>query len=99
MTDYDREERNFINGVWGNVRYLEWKKRENEKVLENKRKIRKRNIILGLYIFFVVMMIVVPILYFGELDAGLLYIIGTIILSGSIIYEYLESKKMFGGKG
>lgn len=98
MPKYDNEEREFLNGVWGNVRYLEWKKRENLKVLENKRKIRKKNLMLGLYIFVIVMVNIVPILCIGGLDIGVLYVISTFILSGSIIYEYLESKKVFGGK-
>ena len=89
MKNISKQDHDFLQGVYGKVRYKEYLKHEEEEVKENSRKIRKERIkttAVSILVFLVLEVIVKII------DIGELYTIPLALLILGCFYEYKEER-------
>lgn len=97
MHDFKEQERNFLDGVWNKVRYLEQMKLEDRKVKARQRRLNYIRFKIGLSSLVICLILLLPVLLLGGLNTGVLVYIGTILISGSLIYDYILHSKLYGG--
>ena len=89
MNNISKQDHDFLQGVYGKVRYKEYLKHEEEVVKENSRKIRKERIkttAVSILVFLVLAVIVKIV------DIGELYTIPLMLLILGCFYEYKEER-------
>lgn len=89
MNNYSCEEKEFINGVWNKVRYLEQMRIEEEIIIKNKRNVRKKQTVSAFTSLTTSILLLSPLLI-NKISIGtaLLYA-GLVLLGCGIIYEHL----------
>ncbi|WP_425446494.1 hypothetical protein [Dethiothermospora halolimnae] len=92
----EKNNKDFLQGVWNKVRYLEYKKWEEEKVKENRKKIRKRNKKIVITFIPITIVTVCLVLVMMRENVTLEYIISFILAIGTL-YERILNSSLFGG--
>lgn len=93
MKDYSREEKDFLEGVWSKVRYLEYVKEEQEKIKQNSRKLAAAKMKLAAMLAVAVIMISVPIIMLNGLELSTFLGVGLLLLGAGAVYEYYSEKQ------
>lgn len=83
------KERDFIQGVWRKVRYLEYVQSEQETIKENQRKLREKKLRIGILLTTFVLLMTVPLFIFFGIGMFSLVLNGFAYLSAGALYEYL----------
>lgn len=93
MKNYSDADKDFLDGVWSKIRYLEYVKAEQEKVKQNSRRLAAARIKLASALAVAVIMISVPMLVITGLELGTMLGIGLLLLGAGAIYEYYSEKE------
>lgn len=93
----DTDNKEFIEGVWQKVRYLEYLKYEEEIVRENSKHFLKVKIKTALCLLAAALIFIVPLVIAARINIFTIIVIGMLILSEGIIYEYLENVNIYRG--
>jgi ABC-type bacteriocin/lantibiotic exporter with double-glycine peptidase domain len=91
MDELNKIDKDFINGVWKKVRVLEYEKREQDFIKENRKLQLKETVRLVLIISIPMLFIFIPLLILTKLALFPLILTGIYLLSASIFYEYLQT--------
>ena len=91
MEEFNKIDKDFISGVWRKVRVLEFEKKEQELIKENRKLQFKETIRLVLIISIPMLFIFLPLLILTKLALFPLILTGIYLLSASIFYEYLQT--------
>lgn len=88
MSNFNDDERNFIDGVWKKARYLEYKRAE-EKQREVQQTTLKKKKFRSLLSFTIgLILITIPLLIIGDFDEGLAAFICVYMMGFALYYEY-----------
>lgn len=89
LKDMSKEDKKFLQGVWGKTRYLQYLKAQDEIVKENCKRIRtrRRKIILISALITSVFIFIVTI---TDFNFGIVWFLSLITLALSCFYEYRE---------
>lgn len=93
----DADDKEFIEGVWQKVRYLEYLKNEEEIVSKNNKHLFKVKIKTALCLLAAALIFIVPLVIAIGVNIFTIIVIGMVILSEGIIYEYLENVNIYRG--
>lgn len=85
------DDKEFIEGVWQKVRYLEYIKQEEETIKENNKYLFLVRIKTALCLLAVAILFAVPLLMTEGVNIFTIIVIGSVLLSEGIIYEYIQS--------
>jgi hypothetical protein len=97
MEDSNKEDREFIEGVWRKVRYLEHLKEEEDRAMENQRLMYKKKLRTGIVFLVCTLAIVIPILVVDNFTLVSLTLSGIILLASGTLYEYIRDSIITGG--
>ncbi|MFZ5989498.1 MAG: hypothetical protein ACOYWZ_20570 [Bacillota bacterium] len=89
-----RQEKNFIEGVWKKVRYLEYKKAEEELVKKNQRISILRKLKLGASLVAVVLVAAILTFILFGINPGTIVLVGSTALGAGAFYEYSQDLKL-----
>lgn len=87
MKEIKGKEREFIETVWKKVRYLEYKRKEQEQLAENQRMIIRKKLRAAVTLFAVLVPVSLVILLNENLDLITLMLLGSICTGAGQIYE------------
>lgn len=87
MKPINEREREFIDGVWNKVRYLEYQRNIEEDMMENIKRLKQKRLkIIGLFILVGIIILMAGFVN-REFSMGLMSIMGIYLLGFSSYYE------------
>jgi hypothetical protein len=89
------DDREFIAGVWQKVRYLEYMKYEEKIVRKNNKNLFAVKFRTALCLLAAALIFLVPLVITIGINIFTTIVIGTILLSEGVIYEYIENVNMY----
>ena len=89
MTDISKEDKKFLDGIYGKIRYLEYLKIQDDIVKENCNKIKKRNTLLITSLMPILILIIFVVRAFFTNPAVMLILCISMLSLGSC-YQYIE---------
>jgi hypothetical protein len=91
LEDKNRIEKNFIESVWGKVRYLEYKRDAEEKLTEIRRNYNRKRIKTA--IGFIAFLILVSTIFFAVVSINIysLLLLGSFYMGAGLFYESLSN--------
>lgn len=89
-----RQEKDFIEGVWKKVRYLEYKRAEEELVKKNQRVSMLRKLKLGVFLLVVVLVTAILTFMLFGFNPGTIVLVGSTALGAGAFYEYSQDLKL-----
>ena len=87
MDNYNKQEQDFLEGVWFKARYLEYVKQEQELTEKNAKRLARWRFKLALILSGVVTVIAVPMLVLWGPELGTVLCIGLLLLGAGVYYE------------
>ena len=97
MEDRNTIEKDFIESVWGKVRYLEYKRTAGEKVAENRRCYKRKK--MKAAVCFFAFLILVSAVFFTAVSINTvsLILLGSVYMGAGLFYESF-SNTSYNGK-
>ncbi len=87
-----KDEREFVNGVWRKVKYLEYLKSEEEITSCAEKKILKKTLKIALFTSAAAAAFILPAFFINGFDMFFIMYSGIVVLSIGVIYEsFIES--------
>lgn len=97
MDKYSKRDQQFIDEVWNKVRYLEYVKSEKELVKKREKALRRKKLLFSIPFIAIALIIIISIVLLDKITMELLFVAGILLISESLLYEYLLSIKLCGG--
>lgn len=87
MDDLNLVEKDFIEGVWRKVQYLEYKRKEREQLVANQRNLCRKRLQSAAAILSVLVPVTLLLLYKSGPDAITLMLLGSLYTGAGQLYE------------
>lgn len=94
MSNQQGHETEFVQGVWRKVRYVEFRRKDEEAVRERVKKLRQEKIKLILLLSSIVLPACIWLLATVGVNMFSLIITGILLLSGGTLYEFIPEMLM-----
>lgn len=91
----EADDNQFIEGVWQKVRYLEYIKKEDEIIRENNKHLSSVKIKTALCLLAAAIIVTVPLVITIGINILTIIVIGTVLLSEGIMYEYIQNVSIY----
>lgn len=89
MTDFNKEQGDFLEGVWRKVKYMEYIKAEEETVKKRQQLLRTRKIKIVVSLSLIVLLVITPTLFMAGINMGTIFLFGFLVMCASSFYENL----------
>jgi len=90
MENYNSNDKEFIEGVWRKVRYLEYSRMEEEEIKIRQKMLFRQSFKLGTIFLIIILSSVVPLLITDNFSLFSIVVSGFILLGSGAAYEYIR---------